>query len=77
MMITHNHSLERLFEQLGLDATDQAIGDFVNKNAPLPADVELHKATFWSSSQSAFLQQSKDDDADWAEIVDQLDAMLR
>jgi len=76
-MEIHNHSLACLFEQLGLNSTDQAIQDFINQNAPLPGNVELHKADFWSSSQASFLQQSKDDDADWAEIVDQLNAMLR
>jgi len=76
-MEKHNHSLACLFEQLGLDSTDQTIQDFIHQNAPLPGNVELHKADFWSSSQSSFLQQSKDDDADGAEIVDQLDAMLR
>ena len=76
-MNTHNHSLKCLFEQLGLDGSDQAIQEFINKNAPLPANIELHNASFWSSSQSSFLVQSKDDDADWAEIVDQLDSMLR
>jgi Protein of unknown function (DUF2789) len=76
-MNLHNHSLACLFEQLGLDSTDQAIQDFINQNAPLAATVELHKADFWNSSQASFLQKSKDDDADWSEIVDQLDAMLR
>ena len=76
-MITHDHSLASLFEQLGLDSSDQAIQDFINRNAPLPGNVELHKAKFWNPSQSSFLQQAKDEDADWAEIVDHLDAMLR
>ena len=76
-MNTHNHSLACLFEQLGLDSTEQAIQDFINHNAPLPANVELHRADFWSASQASFLRESKEDDADWAEIVDQLDAMLR
>ncbi|MEX1668300.1 DUF2789 family protein [Zhongshania guokunii] len=71
------HSLASLFKQLGLDNTEQAIQDFIKINAPLSSGVELHKAHFWSASQSSLLQQSKDDDADWAEIVDQLDAMLR
>ena len=71
------HSLVSLFDQLGLDSTDEAIEDFINRNNPLPGNVELHKADFWSSSQASFLKQVKDEDADWAEIVDQLDAMLR
>jgi len=28
-------------------------------------------------SQASFLKQIKDEDADWAEIADQLDALLR
>ena len=76
-MELHNHSLEKLFEQLGLDSTDEAIQDFINQNSPLPGHVELHKASFWTPSQASFLLQSKDDDSDWAEIVDQLNTMLR
>ena len=76
-MSIHNPSLACLFEQLGLDNTDQAIQDFISQHSPLPGDVELHEANFWNSSQASFLRQSKDDDADWAEIVDQLDVMLR
>jgi len=76
-METQNHSLASLFDQLGLDSTDRAIQAFIKKNAPLPASIELYKADFWNASQASFLKQSKDEDADWAEIVDQLDLMLR
>ena len=73
----NNYTFSTLFDQLGLDSTDQAIQDFINQNAPLPGNVELYEAEFWTSSQASFLKQSKDDDADWAGIVDQLDSMLR
>lgn len=76
-METPIHSLSTLFDQLGLDSTDQAIEGFINRNKPLPGHVELYEAGFWNASQASFLKQAKDDDADWAEIVDQLDAMLR
>tara|TARA_R110001583_G_scaffold3739_6_gene22952 strand:+ start:6695 stop:6934 length:240 start_codon:yes stop_codon:yes gene_type:complete len=76
-METQYHSLAYLFEQLGLASSDQAIDSFIKKNAPLASDIKLHQAGFWSPSQAAFLKESKEDDADWAEIVDQLDAMLR
>tara|TARA_R110002111_G_scaffold13929_22_gene38624 strand:- start:1166 stop:1396 length:231 start_codon:yes stop_codon:yes gene_type:complete len=72
-----NHSIESLFDQLGLDSSDDAIDIFIRKNKPLPDDVLLHDAVFWTSSQSRCLQQMKDEDADWAAIVDQLDVMLR
>lgn len=71
------HNINSLFDQLGLNSTDDAIEDFINRNSPLPGNVELDKADFWNASQASFLKQVKDEDADWAEIVDQLDAMLR
>ena len=71
------HNLNSLFDQLGLDSTDAAIEDFINRNNPLPDNIELHNTDFWNSSQTSFLKQAKDEDGDWAEIVDQLDAILR
>ncbi|WP_077338533.1 DUF2789 domain-containing protein [Pseudocolwellia agarivorans] len=76
-MEKHNHSLNNLFAQLGLASTDKDIETFVKQHKPIESDVVLHQANIWTASQASFLQQSKDDDADWAEIVDQLDAMLR
>ena len=67
------HSLASLFDQLGLDSTDQAIETFIDEHRPLQGNIELHQADFWSASQASFLKQEKDEDADWAEIVDQLD----
>lgn len=71
------HDIESLFEQLGLEHTQEAVAAFIRKHRPLPSDVELHKAPFWSASQASFLKQAIADDADWAEVVDQLNAMLR
>ncbi|TQV87230.1 DUF2789 domain-containing protein [Aliikangiella coralliicola] len=71
------HNLISLFNQLGLDSSDEAIKDFIGRNKPIPDDVELHNADFWNVSQSSFLKQVIDDDADWAEVVDQLNVMLR
>ena len=70
-------SIVSLFDQLGLDSTDAAIENFINRNGSLPGNVELYKADFWNASQASFLKQVIEEDADWAEIVDQLDAMLR
>ena len=71
------HSIASLFDQLGLDSSAQAIDQFILQHQSLPAAIELPDADFWNESQSAFLRQVKDEDADWAELVDQLDAMLR
>lgn len=77
MMEAQRHSLENLFEQLGIATTDNGIGAFIDKNTPIPSTIALHQASFWTPSQAAFLLQSKVDDADWSELVDQLDVMLR
>jgi len=37
----------------------------------------LHEADIWNTSQASFLKQAVEEDADWAEIVNQLDTMLR
>jgi len=76
-METPIHSLTSHFDQLGLDSTDRAIEIFIENHRPLQGNIELHEANFWSRSQASFLKEEKDEDADWAEIVDQLDALLR
>ena len=71
------HTLDALFIQLGLDNSPSFIGNFIDTNQPIPANTKLHQADFWTSSQSSFLQEAKELDADWSEIVDQLDVLLR
>lgn len=71
------HTLSSLFDQLGLDAQITSIDKFITVNRTIPRNVELHEATFWNASQASFLKQMKDEDADWAGIIDQLDVMLR
>jgi hypothetical protein len=77
IMETPIHSIASLFDQLGLGSSSEEIDSFINRNSPLASGVMLHRANFWNPSQASFLKQMKDDDADWAEIVDQLDTMLR
>lgn len=71
------HTINSLFEQLGLDARDDAIAAFIAAQQAIPAPVSLHDGTMWNASQSAFLREAVADDADWAEVVDQLDVLLR
>lgn len=71
------HPLSSLFDQLGLESSEAAIDRFIAQHKPIPAEVELHKASFWNPSQADFLRQTIEEDADWAEVVDHLDAMLR
>ena len=71
------HRFSDLFAQLGLPADEQAIRQFIASHGPLRADILLADASFWTASQAAFLKEEKLEDADWAELVDQLDLALR
>ncbi|MBH8578670.1 DUF2789 domain-containing protein [Bisbaumannia pacifica] len=71
------HHFSELFEQLGLASDAEAIEAFIQRHAPLPESVALHEASFWSPSQAKLLRNALEDDADWAEVVDHLDASLR
>ena len=75
-MDTSRHTLQSLFEQLGLASSDAAIEAFVTNNR-LQASIPLEQAAFWNAGQAQFIREAIADDADWAEIVDQLDAQLR
>jgi hypothetical protein len=72
-----NHSLQDLFGQLGLPAEAGDIERFVGSHRPLPEGVKLWEASFWSTGQAQFLREEIAEDADWAEVVDQLNLMLR
>ncbi|USD42524.1 DUF2789 domain-containing protein [Vibrio sp. SCSIO 43135] len=76
-MERYQHSIPELFKQLGLGHSAEEIADFINQHNGLVVGTSIHEAIFWSSSQAAFLKEAIDEDADWAEIVDQLDTMLR
>ncbi|MDK8465592.1 DUF2789 domain-containing protein [Marinobacter sp. SS13-12] len=76
-MDTSNHTFSALFEQLGMPADKQSIEDFIAKHSPLPSEIALQDAPFWSESQSQFLEEGLEDDSDWAEIIDELDALMR
>ena len=71
------HSLNSLFQQLGLDSSDEAIEQFIGEQKPIPANIPLYEASFWKPGQASLLRQAITDDADWAEVVDHLDVMLR
>jgi hypothetical protein len=76
MELAH-HTLPELFAQLGLPDEPAAIEAFISHHAPLQQTVKLAEAPFWSPSQAAFLRSSLAHDADWAELVDSLDVLLR
>jgi hypothetical protein len=76
-MESPNHDLTALFDQLGLDSDEAAIDGFIAATKPVAINTPLYNASCWSTSQAAFLKESIEQDADWAEVVDHLDALLR
>lgn len=68
-------TLETLFAQLGLDSTPAGINAFIAAH-PLPADVKLIDAPFWSKQQAQFLKEELREDAEWAIAVDELNQRL-
>ncbi|WP_341303937.1 DUF2789 domain-containing protein [Pseudomonas sp. TMP25] len=76
-MHAQTHDLPALFKQLGLNHDSAAIARFIQQHSPLAADCRLADATFWNRAQATFLREEILEDADWAEIVDQLNLALR
>ena len=71
------HLFTELFAQLGLPAELNAINHFIEVHTPLATDIRLSDAPFWTPAQAAFLREEILEDADWAEVIDQLNIALR
>jgi hypothetical protein len=72
-----NHHFHELFEQLGLANDAAGITHFIQQHTPLPAGVNLADAPFWNPAQATFLREAILQDADWAELADQLNLAFR
>lgn len=75
-METHLHTLSNLFAQLGLPSEPAAMDQFIATHRPLDQGMALYRAPFWSASQRAFLKEEIIEDADWAGVIDELNARL-
>ncbi|MGX9459925.1 DUF2789 domain-containing protein [Shewanella sp. A14] len=75
-MDTTSNDLSHLFQQLGLPHHQENIEDFVNKNK-LEKHTLMIDADCWNPSQKAFLKEALLEDAQWSEVIDQLDVMMR
>ena len=71
------HSMGNLFAQLGLPSDEAEIDGFIATHSPLSEGVQLANAPFWSPAQASFLREEILEDADWAEVIDQLNMRLR
>ena len=70
------HSMTNLFAQLGLPSDQASIEQFIAMHRPLPHSVPLAEAAFWTPAQASFLNEKILEDADWAEVIDGLNAEL-
>jgi len=70
------HRFSDLFAQLGLPSREEDIRSFITAHRPLPADVGLADASFWTPAQVSLLKEQLSQDADWAELIDQLNLAL-
>ena len=71
------HRFSELFSQLGLPKDAAGIWEFLKAHSPLADDVLLADAPFWTPAQASLLREELLEDADWAEVVDQLNIVLR
>ena len=67
--------MTHLFEQLGLDASEDGISLFIATHQ-LGADTKITQADFWSEAQRQFLAEKIKSDGEWAIVVDQLNESL-
>lgn len=71
------HQLRDLFAQLGLPHEAADIDRFIARHRPLADDVRLEDAPCWTTAQARLLREELLVDADWAEVIDQLNLALR
>ncbi|MBM5570392.1 MULTISPECIES: DUF2789 domain-containing protein [Deefgea] len=74
-MDTSPHSLCTLFAQLGLASDAASIKRFICSHR-LSSDINIAAAPFWTPSQAAFLADELQNDAEWAEMIDELAVLL-
>lgn len=67
--------MTHLFEQLGLDSSEDAITLFIATHQ-LNAHTKITEADFWSEGQRQFLAEKIKSDGEWAIVVDQLNESL-
>lgn len=67
--------MTHLFEQLGLDASENGIANFIETHQ-LDAETLITQASFWTEAQRQFLTEKMKSDGEWVIIIDQLNESL-
>lgn len=76
-MYTHQPTMEQLFAQLGLASDPAMIERFIMTHRLSDCHQPLDQAAFWTTNQATFLHDEKENDAEWAILIDTLDSELR
>jgi hypothetical protein len=71
------HRFSELFAQLGLPPDPLSVRQFIEHHTPLDTTIRLEDAPFWTHAQATLLREKILEDADWSEVVDQLNSALR
>ena len=69
--------LATLFARLGLPADEVSVRRFIRHHRPLPPEVSLLQAPFWSPAQAAVLWKLHRQSSHWGEVLLQLEGALR
>lgn len=75
-MFAEQPNMKSLFSQLGLDNSENEIEQFIEAHKGMNKSQHIDDAPFWTPSQAAFLANAINDDAEWAEVIDQLNVQL-
>ncbi|WP_027856165.1 DUF2789 domain-containing protein [Marinobacterium jannaschii] len=76
-MDTSSHTINTLFQQLGLPSSDRSIDQFIATHRLFSNKIDITEATFWTPAQAGFLKEALESDSDWCEVVDELNIRLR
>jgi hypothetical protein len=76
-MESYHTKMQDLFAQLGLPNEQKSIEDYIQKHKGLAPRTHIEDAVFWTPQQADFIKEALIEDAEWAELIDQLNALLR
>lgn len=75
-MLVQQLTMQDLFTQLGLENSEEAIASFISEHRGMNDSRHIEEAPFWNDSQASFLRSALLEDAEWVELIDQLNAEL-
>lgn len=75
-MLPKTLTLSDLFVQLGLPSEEEDIENFIEQNKGMMQATHIEDAAIWNDAQATFIRSSLLEDAEWAELIDQLNSRL-